>query len=702
MSARFLVPLLRAALLATVLLSPFLARADEVKTYDIVVYGGTSAGVVAAVQARRMDRSVVLIEPTQHLGGLTSGGLGQTDSGNEAAIGGMALEFYQRVHDHYEKPEAWYRQKPESYRPFRPDSETMWKFEPHVAEAVFDQWAEESGVDVVRGARLDRERGVRINGGRIESLTTTDGRTFAGKVFLDTTYEGDLMAAAGVSFSVGRESNARYGETLNGVQVENTNKRVGDKYVPVDPYRTPGDRSSGLVWGITHHDPGTDGEADDCVQAYCFRMCLTDVPENRVPFSRPDNYDEAHYELLLRWFETGQRWVPWINSPMPNRKTDTNNNGVVIMSTDFIGGNYDYPEASDARRAEIVADHRNYQMGLMWTMANHPRVPKSIRNEVSRWGLANDEFDDNDHWPRQLYVREARRMIGDYVMTEHDCLRKTSIDRSIGLGSYALDSHHVQRYVTSADMARNEGNLYSRVRVPYPIAYGAIVPRKEECQNLLVPVCLSASHIAYGSIRMEPVFMILAQSAATAAAQSLTEEVAVQDINYGQLHVQLIADKQVLEMPHRKGSTAKGRTIASFKGIVVDDDAAQLEGEWKENNVVGPFVADGYRHDADAQKGKLKARFETQLKPGSYEVRLAFPAHTNRAKKVPVNIVHDGGTTLKYIDQRGKASEANLFVSLGTYNFGTKGAVVISNEGTQGHVAIDAVQFLPKEDVKLK
>ena len=695
MPARLLV-----ALLTAFLLNPFAVHAEEIETYDIVVYGGTSAGVVAAVQARRMDRSVVLLEPTQHLGGLTSGGLGQTDSGNEAAIGGMALEFYQRVHQHYEKQEAWDRQKPESYRAYRPDAKAMWKFEPHVAEAVFDQWANETGVEVVRGARLDRDRGVRMNDGRIESVTTTDGRTFAGKVFIDTTYEGDLMAAAGVSYTVGRESNAQYQETLNGVQVQNTNKRVGDKYVPVDPYRTPGDPKSGLVWGIPEGGPGVDGEADECVQAYCFRMCLTDVPDNRIPFPKPENYDEARYELLLRWFETGQNWVPWINSPMPNRKTDTNNNGVVIMSTDYIGGNYDYPEASDARRAEIVADHRSYQMGLIWTMANHPRVPESIRKQVSRWGLAQDEFADNDHWPQQLYVREARRMVGDYVMTEHDCLRKTDIDRSIGLASYSLDSHHVQRYVTSAGMARNEGNLYSRVRVPYPIDYGAIVPRKEECQNLLVPVCLSSSHIAYGSIRMEPVFMILAQSAATAAVQSLSEEVPVQDIDYPALQARLMADDQVLEMSNRKQGAAKGMKIASLKGIIVDDNAAQLEGDWQENNVVGPFIADGYRHDADAAKGKLAASFETELKPGSYEVRLAFPAHANRAKKVPVTIVHEGGTTVKYINQRGKASKANLFVSLGTFEFGKQGAVVIRNEGTHGHVAIDAVQFLPREERK--
>jgi len=685
-----------AALLTVGFLFPFTAQAKE-KTYDIVVYGGTSAGVVAAVQARRMNQSVVLIEPTQHLGGLSSGGLGQTDSGIEESIGGMAREFYEQIHDHYEKPSAWDRQKPESYRQYRPGANAMWKFEPHVAEAVFDRWVQESGVEVVRGARLDRERGVQVDDGRIQSVTTTDGRTFAGKVFIDTTYEADLMAAAGVSFYVGRESNQRYDETLNGVQVKNTNRRIGDKYTPVDPYRTPGDPSSGLVWGIHEGGPGTDGEADDRVQAYCFRMCLTDVPENRVPFPKPDNYDDAKYELLLRWFETGQDWVPWINSPMPNRKTDTNNSGVVIMSTDYIGANYDYPEASDAQRQEIVADHRSYQMGLMWTMANHPRVPKSIRQKVSQWGLAQDEFEDNGHWPRQLYVREARRMIGDYVMTEHDCLRRTSIDQPIGLGSYALDSHHVQRYVTDAGMARNEGNLFSRIRGPYPIAYGAITPRKDECQNLLVPVCLSASHIAYGSIRMEPVFMILAQSAATAAAQSIEQDVAVQEVDYRQLQSRLLADQQVLQRPSRKRKAATGKKLVSLEGIVVDDQAAQLEGNWQENNVIGPFIAQGYQHDGNAAKGKLTARFETKLKPGTYEVRLAFPAHQNRASKVPVTIVHREGKTVKHVNQQGAPSNATLFLSLGTYDFDGQAAVEINNGGTQGHVAIDAVQFLLQE-----
>ena len=367
-------------------------------------------------------------------------------------------------------------------------------------------------------------------------------------MFIDATYEGDLMAKAGVSYAVGREANDRYGETINGVQ-----KRLAKFHIfkpGVDPYVKPGDPSSGLLPGVHGGEPGQDGQGDKRIQAYCFRMCLTDAPENRVPFSKPEGYQESRYELLIRNFEAGETNIPWLPGNMPNRKTDTNNKRG--FSTDNIGKNYDYPEGDYATRQAIIRDHEIYQKGLMWTLANHPRVPENIRREVSHWGLAKDEFVDNGNWPRQLYVREARRMVGEYVMTEHDCRRRRVAEDSVGLGSYNMDSHHCQRYVTPEGFVQNEGDVEISPGGAYVISYRSLVPRRDEIQNLLVPVCISASHISYGSIRMEPVFMILGQSAATAAVQAIDGNVAVQDVDYDGLRKRLLADKQVLDIPGKQ------------------------------------------------------------------------------------------------------------------------------------------------------
>lgn len=512
--------------------------------YDVVVYGGTSGGVAAAVSAARMEKSVILIEPGQHLGGLTSGGLGRTDIGNQQAIGGISREFYHRIYLYYRNDDAWTFEQRQDYEP-GPEwdaEETWWMFEPHVAEEIFQDMIAEAGVPVVCGQRLDLQNGVSKKGPQILAITMESGRVFHGRMFIDATYEGDLMAKAGVSYTVGRESNAEYGETLNGVQTRQATKHQFNH--PVDPYVEPGDPSSGLLPGLHSGGSGVEGEGDHRVQAYNFRMCLTDVPENRLPYPKPADYDPLRYELLLRYYEAGFDRVPWLPKMMPNRKTDTNNSGG--FSTDDIGMNYDYPEAGYAAREKIIQEHASYQQGLMWTLANHPRVPENIREKVSRWGLARDEFVDSDNWPHQLYIREARRMVSDYVMTEWDCRGQRVATDPVGLGAYNMDSHNTQRYVDQNGHARNEGDIQVRVS-PYPISYRSIVPRADECSNLLVPVCLSASHIAFGSIRMEPVFMILGQSAATAACLAIDDGVSVQQLDYGKLRKQLLIDRQVLE-----------------------------------------------------------------------------------------------------------------------------------------------------------
>ncbi|HUG69672.1 MAG TPA: FAD-dependent oxidoreductase, partial [Pirellulaceae bacterium] len=521
--------------------STFVDAEDTI--YDVVVYGGTSSGVAAAVQAKRMDKSTIIIEPGKHLGGLTSGGLGMTDSGNKAVIGGIAREFYQQVKKHYDQPTSWKHERRDSYSLYRAADDAMWTFEPHVAEMIFDQLVIEHDIPVVRERRLNRETGVRKRGERITSITTESGEVYHGRMFIDATYEGDLMAAAGVTYTVGRESNSAYGETLNGVQKrENThNHRF---IVNVDPYVVPGDQSSGLLPGIHGDPPGEEGAGDDRVQAYCFRMCMSNAASNRAPFPRPEDYDEQRFELLLRTLEAGDLRFPMHPAMMPNGKTDTNNSGA--FSTDNIGMNYDYPDASYDRRDAIIAEHESYQKGFMWTLANHPRVPERIRDEMASWGLAADEFVETGNWPHQLYIREARRMVSDYVMTELDCRRIRVAEDSVGMGSYNMDSHNVQRYVSAEGYAMNEGDVQVSPGGAYSISYRSLVPKQGECENLLVPVCLASSHIAYGSIRMEPVFMVLGQSAATAAVLCIDESIPVQQLTYGRLRERLLDDKQVI------------------------------------------------------------------------------------------------------------------------------------------------------------
>jgi len=517
---------------------------------DVVVYGGTSAGVIAAVQVARMGKSVILVCPDKHLGGLSAGGLGWTDTGRKEVIGGLAREFYHRIWLHYQQDEAWKWQKQAEYgnrgqgtAAIDGIARTMWIFEPHAAEQVFEDLIAEHKIPVHRDQWLDRAQGVQKENGRITSITMLSGATYRAGMFLDATYEGDLMAAAGVSYHVGREAASVYGEQWNGVQVGVLHHRHWFMK-PVSPYRTLGDPNSGLLPRVSGADPGKKGQGDHRIQAYCFRMCLTNVPENRVPFPKPAGYDPDQYALLLRVFETGWRETFHKFDPIPNRKTDTNNHGP--FSTDNIGMNYDYPDASYERRREIIAEHETYQKGLMYFIANDRRVPADVREKMSTWGLAKDEFVDNGNWPHQIYVREARRMIGEHVMTEHDALGTQRVPQPVGMGSYTLDSHNVQRYVKPDGHVQNEGDIGVSPPEPYRIAYGSLCPKKAQCENLLVPVCLSSSHIAFGSIRMEPVFMILGQSAATAAVHALEDDCAVQDIDYAKLRSRLLEDDQRL------------------------------------------------------------------------------------------------------------------------------------------------------------
>ncbi|HET7697043.1 MAG TPA: FAD-dependent oxidoreductase [Vicinamibacterales bacterium] len=540
------------AVLGLLLLSSVLTRA-QAPAYDVVVYGGTSAGVIAAVQAARMGKSVVVVGPDRHLGGLSSGGLGFTDTGNKAVIGGLAREFYHRIWQHYQRPDAWrwqprdeYGNKGQGTPAVDGERRTMWIFEPHVAENVFEDLVREHRIPVHRNEWLDRRRGVSTADGRIVSIRMLSGRSYTARMFIDATYEGDLMAAAGVDYHVGRESKARYGEEWAGVQTGVLHHRhhFGVLKQPISPYVVRGDPSSGVLPRISTQPPGEYGSGDTRVQAYCYRYCVTDHPDNRLPFPRPDGYDPGQYELLLRVYEAGWRETFQKFDPVPNRKTDSNNHGP--FSTDNIGFNYDYPDASYERRREILKEHETYQKGWLYFIANDPRVPKDVQAEMRRWGLPRDEFRDNGGWPYQIYVREARRMVGTFVMTEHELTGRRPTPEPVGMGSYTIDSHNVQRYITPEGSVQNEGDIGVALKAPYQIAYGALVPKRGQAGNLLVPVCVSSSHIAFGSIRMEPVFMILGQSAATAAALAIDARVRVQDLPYAALRDRLIKDGQIL------------------------------------------------------------------------------------------------------------------------------------------------------------
>lgn len=530
-------------------------RGAEVLEADVCVYGGTAAGVAAAVEAGRMGKKVVLLEFGNHLGGMTSGGLGATDIGNKGAIGGIAREFYHRVAAHYANDAAWKFETRESYFKERggrssiaeltADDATMWTFEPHVAENILFGFVNEAKVAVYLQQRLAK---VQKQGNRISEISMENGKICRARMYIDATYEGDLMAKAGVSYFVGREANAAYKETLSGVRAETPKHQF---VVSVDPFVKAGDPGSGVLPFVQTEPPGEPGAEDKSVQAYNFRLCYTQNPRNRLPHQPPPKYDPARYELLARYLEAmvaagkqprlEQFWNPiW----MPNSKTDINNNGG--FSTDFIGENYRYPEGDYKLRSTLWKAHEDYTKGFVYFLATSPRVPKPMQAEMQKWGPAADEFLDTANWPHQLYIREARRMVSDYVMTESNCRGSLKAEDPVGLAAYTMDSHNCRRIVRDRH-AENEGDVQVGGFPPYPISYRSIVPKSTECQNLLVPVCLSATHIAYGSIRMEPVFMILGQSAAAAASLAIDGNQSVQQVPYETLKARLLAAKQRLE-----------------------------------------------------------------------------------------------------------------------------------------------------------
>lgn len=640
--------------------------ADE---YDIVIYGATSAGVIAGYTGKQMGKSVLIINPNEHIGGLTSGGLGQTDIGNKHAVTGISREFYRKLGKVYGTFEQW-------------------TFEPKEAEKLFRQYLEKADVQVIVNKRIAR---VEKNGTAIESVTIVNTlgdpgaeRTIRGKVFIDATYEGDLMPLAGVSYFVGREDNSVYSETLSGFQLPEYHKKSGFHQFPdgVSPYKISGDPASGLVWGISDASATPTGSGDKLVQAYNFRICLTDSVENQVPITRPENYDSTKYELLARLIEAQpsmraiNQYFIW--SPMPKRKTDINNRGG--FSTDMIGHSHNWAEASHEERKKIYDEHYDYTKGLLYFMKTDPRVPDTLRNYVANWGYPKDEYTGTGHWTPQIYVREGRRLVGEYVMTERNCRSEEIVEDGIGMAAYTMDSHNTQRIVVNG-MVKNEGNVEVGGFPPYPISYRALLPKRSECSNLLVPVGLSSSHIAFGSIRMEPVFMVLGQSAAVAASMAIDGKTGVQDVDVKAVQ------KELRENPLADGSPAE---------IVVDDsDAARVTvtGEWQ------PVKRGAYGPSAlEAQAGSVgSVRFTPPaIDKGEYDVYVYFTMLPEISDRTTVRVSDGSNVESHVIDKaaitiEGQTSGKWHRLTSVKIADGTQPYVEYSTEGAAGKVVADAV-----------
>jgi len=637
---------------------------------DLCIYGATSAGVIAAYTASQAGKSVLLIDPGTRVGGLSSGGLGQTDIGNKYVVTGLALDFYRKMGKHYGSFEQWI-------------------FEPKVAESIFKDYLVHANTPMLMGHRLVS---VKTDNRSIKTISLLpsehrDGKkiTVAAKIFMDCSYEGDLMAKAGVSYHVGRESNSTYGETINGVQLLD-----GHQFPEgVDPYKIKGDPQSGILLGINTEPLKQNGTGDAKVQAYNYRITLTNVPENRIEITKPDNYDATNYELLKRQKEI-QPWKSiqdvFIWSLMPNGKTDINNrNG---FSTDMIGMNWRYPEADYFERKEIIKAHEDYTKGLLYFVANDISVPEAIRSEFKKWGYPKDEYPDNSHWSPQLYIREARRMIADVVMTQDHCQGRELVSDGVGYAAYTMDSHNCDRVIVNGTV-KNEGNVEVGGFSPFPISYRAIVPKKEEIDNLVVPVCLSASHIAFGSIRMEPVFMVLGQSGAVAACEAIDNKIAIQDV-----------DIKRVEKILRDNPKADGRK-ADYIIHVDDKDQVMLKGAWHKSSKKGY----GMSYQEVDNDHSAVARFAPgkDFTAGKYKLYSYFPKTAESAESGKF-IIHTGKTRIEkdinFKEVHILGQTTSTWVALGEYEFekgSIKPYVEIMSSG-KGVMAANALLWVPVTD----
>ena len=642
----------------------------QTAAYDVVVYGGNSAGVIAAYTAAKEGLKVALLERTAHVGGLTTSGIGNVDIGWSQTVGGYTADFLRRVGAHYGTPHRM-----------------QISLECSVAERIYLEMLQEAGVEVFYGTRMTEQGGVQKEGDRIVSITDESGRVFAGKIFIDATYEGDLMAWSGVEYIVGRESREEYGEYSAGIS----------EYKVLRTY-TPEEMDELRKWtaryplDIIYAQKEKEGQADSRSQAYVYRLTVTDNPDNLVPFRKPESYDPARYDNVLQRIRRRNahafRQILTLY-PLPNRKYDLNH-------MDLINASWGYPEGSYALRDALDQYHRTYQEGMLWFLANDPRVPEDLRADVNRYGLAKDEFVDNGNWPYQLYIREGRRMKGEYVMVQQDAWEHPKKDDAVAVGSYFLDCHLVSSILTPRGVLMEEGNFPYTPYRPYDIPYRSITPKKAQCTNLLVPTCLSASHVIMASLRMEPVYMMLGQVAGDAASMAIGEDIPVQEIDVKALQKLLKSQKQLITYK-TPGDMFIDPT--RLEGLVMDDTQLGLhEDLWSHSTSQGPFLLYNYRFAPTSPNGKLEAEFAPKLEKGKYEVQIMYSASGNRVKAADVTVKDKKGTHKCPVDMTVRPKVEGLWHSLGTYSHDPKKPikVIITNKGEGGVVVVDGARFIKK------
>ncbi|WP_395740393.1 FAD-dependent oxidoreductase [Prosthecobacter sp.] len=656
---------------------------------DVIVYGATPGGFCAAIAAAREGASVILLEPTAHVGGVNTGGLCFSDSNQtvRTTVLGLFEEWHSRVEKDYQMRSVAlpYHVSEKDHKP--------WTYEPHVAAKITQQMLDEAGVKVLTKRVLQT---VAKQGTQITQVTTSDG-DFAAKVFIDGTYEGDLMAAAGVSWTIGREGRQEFGEPLAG-------KQYSKPKLPISGL----DASGKPLPLITTTDAGPDEAGDKNVMVYSFRLCVTKDPANRVPFPQPANYDPARFEVLRRYFAQEKRpHLLWDLYPLPGNKFDANNGIGKQFSMGLVGACNGWSEANERARAQIWEAHKQYTLEMHHFLSTDPAVPEDLRKQMAELGLCRDEFADYGHWSPQLYVREGRRMIGEYIVSQKDIMDQPKKDDPIIVSSFPIDSHDCQR-VGTQDMVTDEGTIMPvrmvgrRHGYPYHIPYRAITPKAAECDNLLVPVALSCTHVGISSIRVEPTWMILGQSAGIAAALSAKQNIAVQKLPYPALRERLLAQKQVLDLPVLPDLPPEPKGVTnvdpqSLPGIVLDDTQAELKGPWGTSSSFKPHVGTGYRHDDKRGDGQSIAIFRCKApKTGRYTLRMAYSPHATRATKVPVTIECAGRKTEVTVDQTQPLAAGEAFRTIGTVQLDgdVETTLTVSNTGTDGFVILDALQLI--------
>lgn len=690
----FLVLMFSTSLMAQVSAPPTRDTATDVTTADVIVYGSTPGGFCAAIAAAREGASVILLEPTDHVGGMTTGGLSHCDSNQmvRSTLMGLFGEWHTRVVNDYTD-----RGLKAPYNPAKKD-QSRWTFEPHVAMRVTMQMLDEAGVTVLTQRYL---KSVTKDGPRITLLTTTRG-TFTARVFVDGSYEGDLMAASGVDWTIGREGREEYGESLAG-------KRYPKPKMNISGFDDQGRR----LPLVTTSDRGDETAGDNNVMTYSFRLCLTADPDNRVPMPKPANYDPARFEIVRRALQAEERRVGFDLYSLPGNKLDGNNSIGGQFSIGLVGGGNDWHSADEAGRKEIWEDYKQYTLEFYHFLTTDPAVPKSMRERYAGLGLCKDEFANYDHFSPALYVRESRRMKGMYVISQKDILKTPHKDDPIAVSSFPIDSHDCRRIAFQGGGVINEGTIFPVRRTnpkqgyAYHVPYRAILPKPQQCNNLLVPVALSCTHVGISSLRIEGAWMVIGQAAGIAAALAADQDVPVQQLAYAKLRERLLAQGQVLELPDVSEIRAQSGSIAvkSLSGIVLDDSEAELAGKWSRSTNFKPYIGAGYIYCGELDSktkgdGKTTATFRFKVpKSGRYRLLMAYSAHESRAKHVPVTVSSGDCQESFGVDQTKPLPSGKHFgqVAAVALSADVETVIQVTNAATDGFVILDAVQLLPVE-----